>query len=365
MSVRQIGEGHHSSIGFRAGVIDRLGAVTIDEPGPFTTAGTVEHGTLDADLFRSLADNGDTESTGWVLDGLGDRFGSAELDARLTALEAQHDTRRNVTETADRLRHLASRTYDVQFPPRSTLGERVLVPTTSAESHGVEDARFVHFVDDAGAATYYAPYTAFDGAGISQQLLATTDFRSFRSSPLLGAAAANKGLALFPRTIDGRFAALSRHDGETNAIAYSDDIRRWSTATPIEVPTSSWGAVQVGNCGSPIETDDGWLVLTHGVGPMRTYSIGALLLDIARPTTVIGWTRRPVLTPQPDEQDGYVPNVVYSCGALRHRDVLLVPYGIGDANIGFATVTISDLLAAMDEHPAVTTRSGDVHQARP
>ena len=215
MSVRQIGEGHRSSIGFRTGVVDQRGAVTIEGPGPFTTAGTVEHGTLDADLFRSLAHNGDAESTGWVLDGLGSRFTSAELDARLAELEAQHDTRRNVTETAHRLRQLASRSYDVQFPTTSTLGERVLVPATSAESNGMEDARFVRFVDDGGAVTYYATYTAFDGTGISQQLLATTDFRSFRSSPLLGDAAANKGLALFPRRINGRFAALSRHDGET------------------------------------------------------------------------------------------------------------------------------------------------------
>ena len=354
MSVRQIGEGHRSSIGFRAGVIDRFGAVTIDDPGPFTTAGTVEHGALDADLFRSLAQDGDTESTGWVLDGLGDRFTSAELNARLTELEAQHDTRRNVTETAHRLRQLASRSYDVQFPTFSTLGERVLVPATSAESNGMEDARFVRFVDD-DAATYYATYTAFDGVGISQQLLATTDFRSFRSSPLLGAAAANKGLALFPRKINGRFVALSRHDGETNAVAYSDDIRCWPTATPIEIPTAAWEAVQVGNCGSPIETDDGWLVLTHGVGPMRTYSIGALLLDLDRPTKVIGRTRLPLLTPQLDEQDGYVPNVVYSCGALRHHDMLLVPYGIGDANIGFATVAIGDLLISMDEPSAATS----------
>jgi predicted GH43/DUF377 family glycosyl hydrolase len=364
MSVRQIGEGHHSTIGFRSGVIDRLGAVTIDEPGPFTTAGTVEHGTLDADLFRSLAHNGDTESTGWVLDGLANPFTADELDARLTELEAQHDTRRNVTETAHRLRQLASRSYNVEFPAPSTLGERVLVPATSAEAHGMEDARFVRFVDDDGAAMYYATYTAFDGAGVSQQLLATTDFGSFTSSPLVGAAAANKGLALFPRKVNGQFVALSRHDGETNAVAYSDDIRRWATATPIEIATTAWEAVQVGNCGSPIETEDGWLVLTHGVGPMRTYSIGALLLDLDRPTKVIGRTRRPLLTPQLDEQDGYVPNVVYSCGALCHHDVLLVPYGIGDANIGFATVEIGDVLAAMDERSAATIHPGNARRDR-
>jgi predicted GH43/DUF377 family glycosyl hydrolase len=353
MSVRQIGEGHRSSIGFRAGVIDRLGAVVLDEPGPFTTAGTVEHGILDAATFLSLAGDGDAESTRWVLDGLRRRFTNADLDARLTELEAQDDTRRNVAETAQRLRELANRSYVVRFPASTTLGERVLVPATSAESNGLEDARFVRFAGDDGAVTYYATYTAFDGTGLSQQLLATTDFRSFTSSPLVGAAAANKGMALFPRKIDGQFVSLSRHDGTTNAIVCSGDIGQWHRARTLEGPTAAWEAIQVGNCGSPIETAEGWLVLTHGVGAMRTYSIGALLLDIDDPTRVIGRTRRPLLTPQPDEQDGYVPNVVYSCGALLHEDTLLLPFGIGDANIGVATVAIGDLLADIDRQAVV------------
>jgi len=359
LSVRQIGEGHRSSIGFRTGTIDRLGAVRIDEAGPFTTAGRVAPGTLDADTFRSLARDGDTESTEWVLDGLGRRFTSRQLDARLTELEDQHDTRRNVTATSHRLHQLAGRSYDVRFPESSALGERVLLPATSAESNGMEDARFVRFIDDDGTATFYATYTAYDGVGVSQQLLATTDFLTFTSSPLLGAAAANKGVALFPRRIDGRFVALSRHDGETNAVACSENIRVWPTAIPLEVPPMAWEAIQVGNCGSPIETADGWLVLTHGVGAMRTYSIGALLLDIDDPTRVLGRTRRPVLTPQPDEQDGYVPNVVYSCGALVHGATLLLPFGIGDANIGFATLAVGDLLAEMDHNGVATVRPDD------
>jgi predicted GH43/DUF377 family glycosyl hydrolase len=349
MSVRQIGEGHRSSIGFRVGALDGDGEVTVDDCGPFTTAATIEAGTLDADAFRGLAERLDdgTEATTWVLDRLGAHFTVGELDQRLAQLEAQRDTRRNVAETVRRIRALAARTYTARFPPSASLGERVLYPATGIESNGVEDARFVRFVDDDGSVTYLATYTAFDGDAIAQQLLTTTDFSTFAVSPLLGAAAANKGMALFPRRIAGRFAALSRHDGATNGVAFSDDVRQWPTAAPLECPVATWEAVQVGNCGPPIETDEGWLVLTHGVGPMRTYSIGAWLLDLDAPTRVIGRLHRPLLTPLPEEQDGYVPNVVYSCGALLHEGTLMVPFGIADAAVGFATVALDDLLGSM------------------
>jgi predicted GH43/DUF377 family glycosyl hydrolase len=356
MSVRQIGEGHRSSIGFRTGIVDRRGVVTVDPTGPFTTAGTVTPGTLHADSFRSVPRSRDGVAVDWVLDGLGPTFTMDELTVRLIELTSQRDIRRNVTATADALREIASRSYDVHFDPSSSLGERVLYPWTDAESNGMEDARLLPFVDDDGVTTYYATYTAFDGRGITQQLLATTDFETFLVSPLGGPAAANKGLALFPRRIGGQYFALSRHDGATNAVACSDDIRRWSTVSPLEVPIEAWEAVQVGNCGPPVETPAGWLVLTHGVGAMRTYSIGALLLDLDDPTIVIGRTTRPLITPQPDEQDGYVPNVVYSCGALCHGELLVVPFGIGDANVGFATFHLDEVLAAMREHPASTAR---------
>jgi predicted GH43/DUF377 family glycosyl hydrolase len=205
----------------------------------------------------------------------------------------------------------------------------------------------VQFVDDDATTTYYATYTAYDGSGIAQQLLATSDFESFTSFPLLGAGAANKGLALFPRRIGGRYHALSRCDGERNALSVSDDLRRWPTATPLDVVGQTWSSVQLGNCGSPIELDEGWLVLTHGVGAMRTYSIGALLLDIDDPTVVIGQTTRPLIAPRPDDQDGYVPNVVYSCGSLRHGDHLVVPLGIADSRIGFATLSIPAVVTVL------------------
>jgi predicted GH43/DUF377 family glycosyl hydrolase len=214
----------------------------------------------------------------------------------------------------------------------------------AAERQGLEDARLVRFVDDDGTVTHYATYTAYDGADISQQLLQTTDFRSFTSSPIVGPAAANKGLALFPRRIGGRYAALSRADRETNAVAFSDDPHHWASASPCQGPVRPWELIQLGNCGSPIETEAGWLVLTHGVGPMRAYSIGAILLDLDDPTRLLGRLREPLLRPTPDEQDGYVPNVVYSCGALVHAGTLVLPYGIGDAAIGMATIPVDELL---------------------
>jgi predicted GH43/DUF377 family glycosyl hydrolase len=218
----------------------------------------------------------------------------------------------------------------------------------------MEDARFVRFVDDDGASVYYATYTAYDGAAITQQLLETTDFASFSASPIVGPAASDKGMALFPRRIGGRFAALSRFDRESNAVAFSDNPRRWDRAVRFQRPSETWETIQLGNCGSPIETEAGWLVLTHGVGPMRTYSIGAVLLDLDDPTVVIGRLREPLLSPLDDEQDGYVPNVVYSCGALLHADTLVIPFGIADSSIGVATVPLAGLLDALlvDRRPA-------------
>ena len=245
------------------------------------------------------------------------------------------------------MRRIAERTYAVRFPEETTLSERVLWPSMDAERNGMEDARFVRFVDDDGAVRYYATYTAYDGANISQQLLETADFLEFTSSPMVGPAAANKGLALFPRRIGGRYVAMSRSDRETNSVTFSDNPRLWGRATPCQVPTRAWEVLQLGNCGSPIETEAGWLVLTHGVGPMRTYRIGAVLLDLDEPERLIGHLREPLLSPDPDEQDGYVPNVVYSCGALVHADTLVVPYGIGDSAIGMATVPLPELLDAL------------------
>jgi predicted GH43/DUF377 family glycosyl hydrolase len=349
MSVRGIGEGHHSSIGFRTGVIDAAGGITIDDPAPFATVGAAEPALLDAAVFRSELARVDHagEASRYVLDGLGERFTRVALDQRLARLQTSLSTRRHAKETISSLRSIAERTYAIEFAHNTTLSERVLWPSMEAEQAGMEDARFVRFIDDDGSITFYATYTAYSGSHISQQLLTTTDFQSFTSAPIVGSAAANKGLALFPRRIRGRFAAMSRSDRESNTVAYSDHLSVWTGALACQSPTQVWEVLQLGNCGPPIETDAGWLVLTHGVGPMRTYCIGAILLDLDDPTRILGQLAQPLLSPATDEQDGYVPNVVYSCGALVHADTLVLPYGISDAAIGIATVPLPELLAAL------------------
>ena len=350
MSVRAIGEGHRSSIGFRVGTIDTAGHPTFDPAPLFATVGTSEPVSLEAVALQSELHRLDSygEDADYILHALGPRFTLKELNERLGKLHVNLTTRQGAMRATDVLRAIAERSYEVVFADEIPLAERVLWPTVGAERQGMEDARFARFTDDDGRVTYYATYTAYDGANIVQQLLETADFKTFTSSPIVGAAATNKGLALFPRRIHGRFAALSRWDRDTNSIAFSDNPRHWPRATPCQGPTRAWEMVQLGNCGSPIETDAGWLVLTHGVGPMRTYSVGAILLDIDDPTIVLSQLPSPLLTPSVDEQDGYVPNVVYSCGALVHAGTLVLPYGISDAAIGVASMAMSDLLGALD-----------------
>ena len=323
--------------------------MTVDAPSRFATVGSVSSTLLDAAVFRSeLARHRDAgEAADYVLDALGDRFTRADLDEQLDTLQTHMSTRGRAQKTITLIRTIAERFYAVEFADEITLSERVLYPAMGAEAAGMEDARFVRFVDDDGSVRFYATYTAYDGSLISQQLLETTDFRSFTSTPMVGNAAANKGLALFPRRIGGRFAAMSRSDRESNSVAYSDDPFNWPSAVSCQQPARSWEALQLGNCGPPIETEAGWLVLTHGVGPMRTYRIGAILLDLEEPTRIIGQLRQPLLSPAADEQDGYVPNVVYSCGGLVHAETLVIPYGIADAAIGVATVPLPDLLAEL------------------
>jgi predicted GH43/DUF377 family glycosyl hydrolase len=211
----------------------------------------------------------------------------------------------------------------------------------------MEDARFVRFTEDDGKVTYFATYTAFDGAQVAPQLLQTDDFRTFRITQLTGPAAQNKGMALFPRRVGGRYAALSRWDRESNAIATSADGRRWGPAVTLQSPQQPWELLQLGNCGSPIETSEGWLVLTHGVGPMRVYAMGAILLDLDDPTKVRAQLTQPLLAPDETERDGYVPNVVYSCGGLLHGGRLVLPYGISDHAVRVAVVEVDDLVGSL------------------
>lgn len=346
MTLRAVGEGHISCVELRSGVLDQAGDVRLDDPGPFVESGVVGPTSMNLSLFASMMAEAaaDEESTRFVLSRLGATFTDAELEAALAELEGQRLTRSGGDRTAQTARHLARCSYQVEFDGASGVAERVLSPVAPSETAGIEDVRLVRFTGDDAAVRYLGTYTAYDGRQIAPQLLETVDFRTFRMSQLSGQAATNKGMALFPRTVGGRHLALSRWDRENCSLAVSDDGMHWPTATTVHRPERGWELIQTGNCGSPMETEAGWLVLTHGVGPMREYAIGALLLDLDDPTRVVGDLGEPLLTADTDEREGYVPNVVYSCGGMIHGDVLVLPYGASDDSVRCATVDVPSLL---------------------
>lgn len=351
MSLRAVGEGHLSSIEFRTGVIGADGELTFDPLSPYLVGGhRTEPSRYDKGLFGAkLAELGArNELAERVLAPPLDHFTHAELEASLASFEVHGSPSAAIWfETAKIIRVLASSNYVTTFPASSALSERVIFPAGPNETRGMEDARFVRFVEQDGKVKYFATYTAYDGFQIIPQLIETDDFRSFRISTLNGAAAQNKGMALFPRRIDGKYFMLSRKDRENLHIGASDNVRFWDGVTELYRPTNPRELLQIGNCGSPLETTAGWLVLTHGAGPMRQYALGALLLDRDDPRKVIGSLREPLLVPDETEREGYVPNVVYTCGAIIHGEKLIVPYGISDFAIGVATIPLSDLLTKL------------------
>ena len=351
MSVRGIGEGHKSSIGFRTGTVTAAGEVSIDAPSPFAQVASGTPGRNYRSIYHAKLDllGDDFEYVHHLMAMLPAEFDEVELSQALTTLSEDHSVHRLSPALVNHAINLSHWSYQVEFPDETELSERVLWPQAPPEYHGMEDARFVRFTEDDGTVTYYATYTAFDRGNISLQLLQTTDFRRFASSPMAGAAAVGKGLALFPRRIGGRYMALTRADRETNGVASSDDIRHWASFEMLQLPQEHWEVLQLGNCGSPIETSEGWLVLTHGVGPMRTYALGALLLDLEQPHRVLARTVEPILFPDDEHRDGYVPNVVYSCGGIAHGDHLVLPFGIADQRIAIATFPISELIGAMQD----------------
>jgi predicted GH43/DUF377 family glycosyl hydrolase len=288
LSLRAVGEGHVSSLTFRAGTIAADGSLTVDPTARLASSPRIG--------YRRSGPIGDD--------------------------------------------------VEVIFQPDQDISERVILPVTESQSNGIEDALFVEF-KDGGRKTYYATYTAYSGRAIRSELIETSDFISFRMSPLGGAAAGNKGMALFPRKISGKYAMIARQDNENLYLIYSDDLYRWDDGQAILKPQFPWEFVQIGNCGSPIELDEGWLLLTHGVGPVRKYSIGAALLDKRDPFKVLARSREPLLRPEPSEREGYVPNVVYTCGAMRHNDQIILPYAVSDTFSNFATIKISTLIQAM------------------
>lgn len=349
VSLRAIGEGHISSIGFCAAVIG---------PGPrwsFThrdlpiVPGDAAAGQWRADQLRAvLADQGSIdELSNGLLHALPAQFDSTDVERVLARLSTELLTRPGAQASVDLVRRLVASAYRVDFPDDTTLAQRILRPSVAEESDGMEDARFTRFVADDGSVDYRATYTAYDGQQIAPRLLVTTDLQHFHTHRLAGPAARNKGMALFPRLVGGRHLALCRTDGERISLTSSSNGYVWPRPQLIHQPVQAWELVQVGNCGPPIETDAGWLVLTHGVGPMRTYAIGALLLDLNDPSRVIGRLSRPLLETAGQEQDGYVPNVVYSCGGLLHDARLWLPYGIDDTRIGVAWAPLDELLSEL------------------
>lgn len=348
LSLRATGEGHISSITFRTGVIDADGNITITSPTRYvTTPEVVPNPSYEKPLFeRKLAELGlYNDFTARILGELEDSFTFEELQSQIRVAQRQPWNRTSDNEAVARgILSLAQSNYEVVYTPDLRLSERIIFPTTPAEMNGIEDARFVEFHDDDGAVTYYATYTAFDGKVILPQILETQDFLRFNISTLNGPEVKNKGMALFPRKINGLYAMISRQDNENIYIMFSEYIHFWYTKSVLLKPTFPWEFVQMGNCGSPIETEAGWLVLSHGVGPMRKYSIGAFLLDLEDPTRVIGRTREPILSPNENEREGYVPNVVYSCGGQIHGRELIIPYAMSDYASSFATVNLDELL---------------------
>lgn len=353
VSLRAVGEGHVSSINFRSGTVDITGNVTLDDDSPYVIPPEiVPHQKYEKVLFeRKLTElNRLNPFAADVLATLEDNFTIDQLRTNLSLIRRQYRQRTaDILQEGDAILNLALANYEIFYHPETDLSERIIFPTAPNESNGIEDARFVRFEEKDGSVRYYATYTAYDGRTIFPQLLETMDFLRFKISTLNGPEVQNKGFALFPRRINGLYGMISRQDGENIYIMFSDNLNFWYEKKLLMRPTYPWEYVQLGNCGSPIETEAGWLLLTHGVGPMRKYAIGAALLDRNDPTKVIGRLKAPLMTADANEREGYVPNVVYSCGAVVHSGNLILPYAMSDYASGFAMIHMKDLLDAMKE----------------
>ncbi len=347
LSFRATGEGHISSIVFRHGIIDINGNLVVNPARKMVEMPQrVKRHVYKKDLFITKLKEMkiEKEIIELVMSKLNEEFFYGELIGTIQELLADPDIKTTNKNTIKTVQWLLNSHYEMSFSLDTNLSERVIFPVSYSESNGIEDARFVRFVDDDGEVTFCAPYTAYNGHTILPKLLETKDFYNFKVSPINGEHAQNKGMALFPRKINGKYAMLARIDGESNYIMFSDNIHLWDEAILIQEPEFPWEFIQIGNCGSPIETEKGWIVLTHGVGPMRTYSLGVTLLDIDDPSKVIGHLKEPLLVPNEEEREGYVPNVVYSCGAMKHNEDLIIPYALSDYASSVITVPINDLL---------------------
>ncbi len=348
LSLRAVGEGHVSSIVFRTGVIDSNNEISVEDTGRFVSSPvSTANPVYDKSVFNRKADTSGLEGEfiNKISADLGNTFTLNELDniIKRSLTDEQYNNKKNRAAADDILSFTRSE-YEIFYSEKIPLSERIIFPGSPAESNGVEDARFVEFSEENGDSSYYATYTAYDGKKIQSQLLETKDFLRFMINKIFGSEARNKGMALFPRKINGKYVMLSRQDNENNYIMYSDDLLFWNSRTLLSQPVFPWELVQQGNCGSPLETENGWLVLTHGVGPVRKYCIGAMLLDLNDPGKVIGRLEDPLISADEEEREGYVPNVVYTCGSIVKDGELIIPYAVSDYAGSFAKVSLADLL---------------------
>jgi len=350
LSFRAIGEGHISSIVFRQGVIDKHCNFHFDTESYFVRdAEIVRHHMYNKKEFIEqvrLRDIPPALVEASVKD-LNETFMYRQLQASVEEVMKGYSPESQDHHNLERILWSADSYHELNFSYDTDISERVIFPVTAAESNGIEDARFVRFTDEDGSVTFYATYTAYNGFVISPKILETKNFYQFVFKPLYGAGARNKNLALFPRKINGKYVMLSRVDGINNYIMFSDELNIWKDPVLIQEPKYPWEFVHIGNCGSPLETKDGWLVITHGVGPIRKYSIGAILLDLKDPTKLIGRLKEPLLMPNEEEREGYVPNVLYTCGSMLHNGNLILPYGQSDSSTGFATINLDELIARL------------------
>jgi predicted GH43/DUF377 family glycosyl hydrolase len=346
ISFRAVGEGHISSITFRRALIDKNNNITVIPAGNYIDeAEIIRNAVYNKKLFfeKAVTTQISIDVLKEVESKLDHHFEYANL--RRVILDSQTLQEDDMKKLEyDKILWLADSYYEIVFSLDTDISDRVIFPISEYERKGIEDARFVKFTDEDGGTMYYATYTAYDGALIMPKLLQTSDFYDFKIMPLYGAGAQNKNLALFPRKINGRYAMISRIDGWNNYIMYSDKINIWEDPVMLQRPKFTWEFVQIGNCGSPIETEDGWLMITHGVGPMRKYVLGASLLKLDDPGVEIGRLREPLLMPNNDEREGYVPNVLYSCGSFVHNKKLIIPYGLSDYSTSFAEVDLKALI---------------------
>jgi predicted GH43/DUF377 family glycosyl hydrolase len=347
LSLRSTGEGHISSLVFRRGILDGAGDFEIQPQGyMIEEAEIIKRFKYDKGIFLSKLPKMDLspDLVKLIMANLPDQFDYRQLVRKVNEILKNNHLSPEKHRAVEKIIWLADAHYEVSFSLDTDISERVLFPVSETESQGIEDARFVRFLHDDGKISYYATYTAFDGVTILPKLIHTKDFYDFKVMPLHGKYASNKNLALFPRKINGKYAMLSRVDGVNNYIMFSDLIHVWDNAQVLQKPKQPWEFIQIGNCGSPVETERGWILITHGVGPMRKYCIGASLLDLEDPTREIGRLKEPLIVPDEDEREGYVPNVVYTCGSIIHNKELVVPYAMSDYCTGFANISLDELL---------------------